>query len=164
MKTLFLIRHAKSSWDDASLSDFERPLNERGYRDAPIMAKVLKEKGFIPDLILSSPAHRAKTTAQFMIEGLHLSTDCLVLSTMIYEASFEHLFQIINGIDDQYNTVFLVGHNPSFTYLAENLGDSSIGNLPTCGIVGLNFELDSWKHVSSGLGTQFYFDYPKNHL
>ena len=163
MKELFVIRHAKSSWSNPSLTDFDRPLNDRGLHDAPMMAKVLKEEGIVPDQIVSSSANRAKSTAQYIANGLGIDESSLVFKREIYEASYSTLLDLINNFDDRYKRIFIFGHNPTFTYLAERLGGEYIGNLPTCGIVGLRFELDSWKMVSAGSGSQFYYDYPKRH-
>ena len=163
MKELFIIRHAKSSWEDASLADYDRPLNKRGLHDAPMMAQVLKEKRFELNLIISSTANRAKSTAQFIAHGIGLVHDQVEYKSEIYGASFRTMMNIINLVNDRYNRIALVGHNPTFTYLAERLGGESIGNLPTCGIVGLRFNFDSWKLVSEGTADQFYYDYPKMH-
>lgn len=163
MKTLFLIRHAKSSWADASLRDFDRPLNQRGLNDAPKMAKVLKREGHFPDQIISSPANRALTTAKFIADGIGYSKENIKEEEMIYGASVNEMMQLINGLNNDCQTVFLFGHNPTFTDLVEYLGDLEIGNLPTCGIVGFQFEVDSWQHLSGGMGIKIYEDYPKNH-
>lgn len=163
MKELFIIRHAKSSWDDSTLADFDRPLNKRGMHDAPMMAQILKQRNFIPDQIVSSAANRTKRTAQFIADGLGIGESEISFTREIYESSYTNMLQLINGIDRQLERVFIVGHNPTFTYLAERLGGEYIGNLPTCGVVGLKFELDSWRLVSEGTGQQFYYDYPKNH-
>jgi len=163
MKQLVIIRHAKSSWEDSSLKDFDRPLNDRGFHDAPLMAKVLKADQIVPDLTVSSPAKRALTTARFIAEGLDYPKDAIEEELSIYGASVEEMLQLINRLDDQHKTVFLFGHNPTFTALAEFLGDLNIGNLPTCGIVGLRFDLSDWQSVSGGTGTEFFYDYPKRH-
>ncbi len=162
MKELFIIRHAKSSWAHQGLSDHERPLNNRGEVDAPLMGSILKGHNFIPDLIVSSTANRAQTTAKIIAVEL-ACTELIELESKIYEASAEQLLTLINQFDDQYNRIFIVGHNPGFTYLAEQLTDEYFGNLPTCGIVGVRFEFESWSYVSAGTGVNFYYDFPKKH-
>jgi len=155
-KTLYIARHAKSSWDDMSLSDFDRPLNKRGKRDAPFMAELLKEKGIKPDLILSSPAKRAKKTAKHYHESLdgklHFDED-------IYEASTMTLFTLLQKAFTHYNNVMIVGHNPGFSALNDMLSDKSIYNIPTSGIVGIVFE----DEVAPHKGKQLFFEYPKKY-
>jgi phosphohistidine phosphatase len=163
VKELYLIRHAKSSWDYPQLKDFDRPLNERGEEDAPLMGKVLKENNILPQLILSSPAKRALNTAQIIAKALGYPSSKIEELHSIYHGEMATLMDLLNGIDNQYETVFVFGHNPTFTYLAEELGGEYIGNLPTCGVVGIRFEIDDWALLSKGLGTQIYYDYPKRH-
>ncbi len=155
-KTLYIARHAKSSWDDMSLSDFERPLNPRGKRDAPFMSNLLKEKGIAPDLILSSPAKRAKKTAKHYhkILGGELRFD-----KSIYEASTVNLYTLIKEAFQSVDSVMIVGHNPEFTALNDMLSDKSIFNIPTAGVVGIIFE----DPVSIHGGKQLFFEYPKKY-
>lgn len=162
MKELFVIRHAKSSWADAGLSDHDRPLNNRGIGDAPLMGSILRAKEYTPDLIISSTANRAQSTAKIIARELACEA-MLTYESAIYEASHMSLLQLVNKLDDQYNRVYLVGHNPGFTYLAEKLTDVYFGNIPTCGIVGIRFAFENWKLVSAGTGENFYYDFPKNH-
>lgn len=163
MKELYIIRHAKSSWDNPSLSDFDRPLNSRGERDAPLMGKVLADQKIIPDLIYSSTANRALTTAKTIADKLGVSNE-IVLRKDFYHASESQLLQQINSFDNKANRVFMFGHNPGFTYLAENLTTETFGSIPTCGVVGIRFPFDSWDFVSAETGDVIMYDYPKNHL
>jgi len=163
MKELFIIRHAKSSWEDESLSDYDRPLNERGKADAPLMGKVIKENGFLPDLIVSSSANRAISTAKEIAQQVGFPVDKILEDRKIYESTTDKVIEIINQLDDQYNRVFIFGHNPTFTHLIEELGGEYIGHVPTCGVAGIRFELDSWQMITANSGTQFYFDFPKRH-
>ncbi|MEQ8625674.1 MAG: histidine phosphatase family protein [Vicingaceae bacterium] len=163
MKELYIIRHAKSSWDDDSLSDYDRPLNERGKNDAPLMGKVIRENGFLPDLIISSSANRAISTAKAIAQEVEFPTDKIVEERKIYESSTDKVIEIINKINDQFNRVFIVGHNPTFTHLIEALGGEYIGHLPTCGLAAIRFEVASWQMITADSGTQFYFDFPKRH-
>ncbi len=165
MKTLYIIRHAKSSWKHPGLTDAERPLNERGKRDAPLMGKRLKERGVMPDAIISSPANRAITTAQIIAREIGFPIENIISDESIYESGFEGLLQLIHFIGNSYNQVFLFGHNPGFSWLANHLAtDFSVGNLPTCGIVCLEFEVDSWRKVSKNSGRCEFYDYPKMDL
>ncbi|WP_457599595.1 SixA phosphatase family protein, partial [Hydrogenimonas sp.] len=145
MRELFLVRHAKSSWDDPTLSDFERPLNERGKRDAPIMGEHLAKLGVHPDLILSSPAKRAKKSAKIFAEALGYDPERIEYLSSIYEASPQTLLYIVCQLPEKAKRVMLVGHNPSLTLLANQLGDIAIDNIPTAGVVGIAFDTGSWE-------------------
>lgn len=162
MKELYIVRHAKSSWSDPNAKDFDRVLNKRGLSDAPLMGKVLKKRQVVPDTILTSTAKRALLTAQIISKELSFNSD-LAMSPDLYHASSSSLMQQLNQVENTINVLMVVGHNPGLTYLAEELSLEHFGNLPTCGVVGIRFEFDSWKMVSGGTGTCFYYDYPKNH-
>ena len=155
-KTLYIARHAKSSWDDMSLSDFERPLNARGKRDAPFMANLLKEKGISPELILSSPAKRAKKTAKQYHETLGSE---LRFDEGIYEASLMSLLNLVQEALQNVDSLMIVGHNPGLTALNDMLSDKSIYNIPTSGVVGIVFEDEVTPHK----GKQLFFEYPKKY-
>jgi phosphohistidine phosphatase len=163
LKTLYLIRHAKSSWDNANQPDFERPLNQRGEHDAPIMAKFINEKNFKPDLLISSPATRAFSTAQIFATEFQYNTENILTDNRIYEAGIRELISVVREIDDSYQTVFLFGHNPGLTSLTNLLGDKYIPEMPTCAIVELRFEINKWKEIERHTGKIFLFDYPKKH-
>src|SRR4030066_387004 len=137
MKKLFLVRHAKSSWDYNELSDFERPLSKRGRRDAPFMAKLLSQQGVSPDLIVSSPANRAVATARYFCESFNYNFDDLFLEPKLYEASSEEILNVVQEIGDSFNNVMLFSHNPGLTDFASRLAEKSVDNIPTCGIVSL---------------------------
>ncbi|MFA6190829.1 MAG: histidine phosphatase family protein [Sulfurimonas sp.] len=159
MKKLYIIRHAKSSWEETSLSDFERPLNKRGRADAPFMGSKLKEKKVIPDLIFSSPALRAKTTAEIIAKKVEFKKE-IVFDENIYESSVSELHKIVSEIDDKNRVVFLFGHNPSLNMLAQNYLDFN-ENIPTCGVVEIEFDCDSWSEISAENARFVSFDYPK---
>jgi phosphohistidine phosphatase len=163
MKKLFIIRHAKSSWDQPELKDIDRPLNDRGEQDAPKMGEVLAER-YQFDQLISSPANRAHTTCKIIAGKMGYPEKEIKVDRAIYGAAVSGMISMINTFDNKWETVAIFGHNPTFTYLAEQLGNESIGNLPTCGVVGIEFEVDDWNAVGSGLGNTFYYDYPKNHL
>lgn len=162
MKTIYLVRHAKSSWKEAGLSDFERPLNKRGQHDAPFMAKLLAKKDEMPEVIVSSPALRALTTAKIFASEFNSDTQ-IVEEEKIYEAGLGNLIKIINNLQETFNTVMIFGHNPGLTYLANYLGDKSIDNIPTCGIVKITFDINSWQDISDGSGKIVFFEYPKKY-
>ncbi len=161
MKILSLVRHAKSSWSDSSATDFDRPLNGRGERDAPVMGGRLAEKDPPPDLLVASPAHRAATTAQIIAEELEYSDSEIRWEPAIYEAGLNDLMEIINGLNDDLTHVMLIGHNPGFTDLANHLANAHIDNVPTCGAVRIEFDVESWAQVDRLDGELVDFDYPK---
>jgi phosphohistidine phosphatase len=162
LKTLIIHRHAKSSWDDFSLSDFERPLNNRGEADAPDMGRRLKLQGIHIDHIISSPARRAIDTAHLVAAELHYPLSKIEQDQRIYHASVRTLLNVINQIDDKRRTAMIFGHNPGLTELIDYLTGSDIGNLPTSGQGIIDFDLDSWSEVSRSTGTLVHLDFPKN--
>jgi phosphohistidine phosphatase len=162
MKKLFLIRHAKSSWENLNLDDFDRPLNKRGEKDAPFMAEILKEKNIIPDLIISSPALRTKLTAEIIAEKIGF-IDKISFDKTIYEAPLCNLKKVVHNIDDSFNTIFFVGHNPGLCDLANFLCDIEIENIPTCAILEIDFDSKSWKDISKDNSTLISFESPKKY-
>ena len=164
MKTLYLIRHAKSSWEDDTLSDFHRPLNRRGKTDAPKMGRLFKEKGILPDTIISSPALRALTTAGILAGEMGFDTAAIVQEKRIYEAGVSTLMQIIREIDDGHDSAMLFGHNPGFTWLANDLGSEMIDNVPTLGAVTIHLAIDHWKETEASVGSLHAFDFPKKYF
>ena len=163
MKRLYLIRHAKSSWKDPNLQDFERPLNKRGKGDAPLMGQHLNSHQVRPDLIISSSAKRALKTARIIAKAIGFPKEQIVTDESIYEAGVSSLLQVIHHIDEAANQIMLFGHNPGLTMLAESLTNAVIENIPTCGIFCVDFDITSWKDVKAGTGTMVFFDYPKKH-
>lgn len=164
MKYLLLNRHAKSDWGNPQLNDFDRPLNSRGENDAPRMGKRLFERDPNIDLIISSPANRAITTAKLMAKELGYAVENIQQEPKIYEAQVSQLLKIINQIDNDYETVLMYGHNPGFTDLADYLTGSGILNIPTCGICKISFDFDDWAEVSAHTGKLVYFDFPKRDI
>lgn len=163
MKTLLLIRHAKSSWKDLNLNDFDRTLNTRGKADAPFMGKLLKEAGETPDLIVSSPAKRALATAKLIARELGYKTTGIQQNHMIYDATFQDLLELVYKLDDTHGVVAIVGHNPGLTLLSDYLTDYYIDNIPTCGIVKMVFDTSRWKEIIKGAGSMEYFKYPRKY-
>ncbi len=164
MKRLYLIRHAKSSWEDHLLSDYDRPLSDRGKRDAPKIGEVLKSKNVSPDLIISSTARRALKTSKIFSTILDYPIENIVEDSTIYEATTQNLLNIINRIDNKYNSVLLFGHNPAFTVLANLLGDKYVDNMPTSAVAELELTVDSWIDVGADSGKLVGFEYPKKYL
>jgi phosphohistidine phosphatase len=165
MKTLYLIRHAKSSWDDLDLADFERPLNERGEKDAPRMGKRLKEKNVSPDLMLSSPAKRALETCKVFAKTLGYAERKVKTDRRLYHADEDQLLNVIREIEDlndKDEVVMIFGHNPGLTEFANSLLDETLDNIPTCGVVSLKIRVKSWKEIKFGSGEMKFFDFPKN--
>ena len=144
MKKVYLVRHAKSSWENPSLRDIERPLNSRGLRDAPFMASLLKGHGVIPDRIISSPANRAFTTATYFAKESGIGDDEIDVRHDVYEAFPQTILSIIRSLDKSVSTVLLFGHNPTFTSLANMFTDDYIPNVPTCGIVEITTQTTDW--------------------
>ena len=164
MKTLYIIRHAKSSWDASNVDDFERPLNDRGKRDAPRMGKRLKEKEIHPELLLSSPAKRALSTAKKIAKVLNYAKDDIKTERNLYHADEETILSIIQGMKDKHNSVMIFSHNPGLTDFVNSLmtGEIDIDNIPTCGVVAFQLDVSSWKDVTWGSGKLLFFDYPKS--
>ena len=164
MKTLYIVRHAKSSWDASNVDDFERPLNDRGKRDAPRMGKRLKEKGITPDLMLSSPAKRAFSTSKRIAKVLNYPKDNIKTDRSLYHADEETMLVVIQSLKDKLESVMIFSHNPGLTDFVNTIMDGGveIDNVPTCGIVAFQFDVDSWKDVSWGKGKILFFDYPKS--
>ncbi len=163
MKTLYLCRHAKSSWADLGMSDFDRPLNERGKRNAPHMAKVFKERGEPVDAIVSSPANRARTTAGFFAKALAIGPDRYAEDRAIYHAERSRLMQVVQGLPAAYDRVILFGHNPGFSDLLEYLSGDGPRTMPTCGMARIDFALDDWELIGKHTGTLVWFDFPKRY-
>ena len=161
-KQLLLIRHGKSDWGNSSLSDFDRPLNPRGHSNAPEMARRILAKGQVPQLIVSSPALRAITTARYFSEVWEMPYENIQTESGIYEANKTALLQIVNALDNRYDRIAVFGHNPGFTEIANYLSNAEIYNLPTCGTVLIEFDTDDWAEVSRDSGKLIAFDYPKN--
>ena len=161
MKTLYMVRHAKSSWDDPRQDDFDRPLNERGVKDAPRMGKRLKEREITPDVVISSPAVRALSTAKLIVGVLHCPESLIHEDRSIYHAGSDSLLKAIREIDDQNEVAMIVGHNPGLTEFAKDLLGQDIDNIPTAGVVAGKLKIDSWKDAAMGCGKLLFFDFPR---
>ncbi|MBS1681327.1 MAG: histidine phosphatase family protein [Bacteroidetes bacterium] len=161
MKKLYLIRHAKSSWDN-NVEDFYRPLNERGMRDAPKMAELLKQRAVSPNRILTSPAVRALTTANIFATVLGFAPHQIETVAELYHASKATWLQVLRSLKDSSanDTIFIFGHNPGITDLTNVLLRTDI-DFPTCGVVSATLKIKSWSETTSNCGELNFFDYPK---
>lgn len=164
MKTLYLVRHAKSSWDDTKLDDFDRPLNRRGLRDAPFMGKLLAERGEIPEVILTSSASRAVATARHIAGAMGLPEGKLHARKEMYLAGPEGLVDVILELDDAVASAMLVGHNPGMTQLASRLCVLPADHLPTCAVAAIQFDAGEWRKAVLKKGELKFFETPKQHL
>lgn len=162
MKTLILVRHAKSSWSGVGLDDFDRPLNDRGKRDAPEMAKRLLNKNLHIDLLVSSPAKRAKKTATLFAQELNYDTDNIVFIDALYLAGSEDFLSAITACPDSASSVVVFSHNPGITEFANSLTDARIDDMPTCAAVGITIAADRWSDFEKSPKKFLFFDYPKS--
>lgn len=158
---LFLCRHAKSSWSEPGLADKERPLNERGKNDAPLMGNILKNKQEFPDLIISSPAKRALKTAKIIAEKLDYKTKNIEINKNLYMAGINEFIDVISHINKDHKNVMLFSHNYGITDFANYISNSDIQNIPTCGIVKISFVIKNWQEIQNTKGNLQYFIYPK---
>ena len=163
MKNLFLTRHAKSSWGNPGLADIDRPLNERGKKAAPFMGKLIVDKGEKPDLLISSPANRALSTAKAFGGAMGLVENDIIIDRTIYGAGAQQLFELVKNQDDLYKSIMLFGHNPTFTSFVNLLTGNNIMNVVTCGVIRIDFEFSSWTNIDFGSGRLVYYEYPKKY-
>ena len=161
-KKLLLARHAQAFDSEPGISDYDRELTGQGMKDSSRMGKFLSDHQLKPDLILSSAASRAKNTAIMMAEQLNYNTERIVLDEELYEASVRIFLKLINELDDQYEKVLMLGHNPTISHLAEYLTDSEVDNVRKAGIVIINFEIKSWAEVSKSVGHMEAYHHPDN--
>lgn len=159
MKRLFLLRHAKSSWDDPHLADFDRPLNTRGLRAAPLMGRFIRERKLRPDLVLCSPAERARHTAALLIEAAGLSVP-LRYDERIYEATAARLAEVVSQADEGAASLLLVGHNPGLEELLEFLTGET-RRMPTAALACLELDTDKWAKLAPRSGRLEWHVKPK---
>lgn len=161
MRSVLLVRHAKSSWDDSMMADFDRPLNERGKRDAPLMAKRLLDKNIAIDYILSSPARRARKTAAYFLKVYGFDDTRLAFHQPLYHPVYNAFIEAIGSVPDEFHHIALFSHNPGITDFANSLTDAvRIDNIPTCGVFGITLQIRHWKDFSSGKPEFWFFDAP----
>lgn len=160
-KILYLVRHAKSSWSDTSLDDRDRPLNQRGRKTAPKMGRRLAGLGHQPDLIVSSPARRAFSTAKKIAKELAFDKSKIVTDESLYFSGTGSMVNMLEKLDDRYQNVMIVGHNPAMTSLLNILSETTIHNMPTCAIAVLAFDMTSWSELDVTNGDLLVYDFPK---
>jgi len=161
MKTIYFLRHAKSSWKDAELSDIDRPLNKRGRENAPLIGRLMRKLKVKPQLIISSPSKRTMTTALIVADKIGYQEKNIKIDMDLYGANVAQVVQLIHHLDDTLKNVMLVGHNPSFTLIVDYFTGKPIDNLPTSGFVQINFDVKSWRDVKAKNGEMILFEYPK---
>lgn len=161
MKQLLIIRHAKSSWDFSNLNDFDRPLNERGHNDAPMMAKRLVQKNIAIDAFVSSTAKRAFTTAYYFANEYKLKEKDIIQVAELYHASSAVFFNVIQHFSNQHNAVAIFSHNPGITDFVNELTDARIADMPTCGIFAIQIHTNNWEEFETANKEFLFFDYPK---
>jgi phosphohistidine phosphatase len=161
MKTLYVIRHAKSSWDDPTLSDFDRPLNKRGLKDAPEMGKRLHKSPVAPDLLLSSPAERALATCTIIADEIGYAKIKIKTERNLYHADDAQILSTVQALDNKHSVVWIFGHNPGLTDFVNLIANAGIDNIPTSGVVACTLNISSWVEATSGKGVVTFFDYPK---
>ncbi len=161
MKELILIRHAKSSWADAGQTDFDRPLNDRGKRDAPLMAIRLLEKGIRVQHVYSSAARRALKTSKLMMEIWNLEPANMSVFPELYLAPPEDIGKILSHASDAFDSIALVAHNPGITEFVNTLTTNRLDELPTCGLVAIRLHTESWADWQTATKEWMFIDYPK---
>ena len=161
MKTLLLIRHAKSDWNDPSLDDFDRPLNERGKRDAPVMAARLADRKIKVDAFISSPARRAKKTASVFAKEFKVEKEDIILKAALYGAEAETFFEVMSMVDDKLDTIAIFSHNPGLTDFANELTNTRIDNIPTSAIFAVSINCKKWSDFKTAEKEFLFFDFPK---
>lgn len=163
MKTLYILRHAKSSWEFEELSDHDRPLNKRGRSDAPLIGQELAARGVKPDLVISSPAVRALSTATLVSKETAYDPDDILVDERIYGASKEDLLEVVQDAPAEADHVMLVGHNEALSEFANMVAPEHIERLPTAGVVAVAFDCKSWSDISSRNAKVLFYDSPKNY-
>jgi len=163
MKTLYLLRHAKSSWSEAGLDDRQRPLNKRGTGDAPVMGERLRARGESIDAVVSSPALRAQTTAELFTRGCSYAGPDIAIAPDLYFLGSGSIDGVILAQDDRWQALMLVFHNPDITQFANSIDYAfRIDNMPTCGLLRLSCDIEHWSDWSREHASVDYFDFPKN--
>ena len=161
MKSLLIIRHAKSSWEVATIDDFDRPLNDRGKKEAPMMAKRLLDKKVKIDAFISSPAKRAKKTARLFAKEFDYKEEDIIYKTELYNASENVFYKVIENIEDSVDRIAIFAHNPGVTDFANSLTEMQIDNLPTSGVFAVKIDTPNWADIKEAKKEFWFFDYPK---
>lgn len=162
MKELLLVRHAKSDWNDPSLADFDRPLNERGKREAPMMAKRLEEKKIKIDALVTSPAKRARQTCKHFAKELGFTKKDIVKDEKLYEAGEEDFYEVVESLENKWDSVAIFSHNPGITSFANSLTDTKVDDMTTSSIFAIKINSDKWSDFKTARKEFWFFDYPKS--
>ena len=150
MKQLLLVRHAESNLNYNNLKDFDRPLNNKGEKDAKIMAKQLIDLKFIPEYIISSGANRALTTSKIIAQNVNYPESDIEVNDNIYHSSYETVLEIVQNISDEYKKIMIVGHNPTFHFLSQILSGENVSKFPTCSMFCIEFDVEHWAQIDKG--------------
>jgi len=161
MKILILVRHAKSDWGNPGLDDFDRPLNDRGKKDAPVMARRLKDRKIKLDALITSPAKRAARTAKIFAEELNMNKKDIIFKDELYMAGEDSFYKVIENISNKLSNAAVFSHNNGITDFANLLTETRIDNMPTCGVFAIKILCDSWKDFRKAKKEFWFFDYPK---
>lgn len=161
MKSVILVRHAKSSWDDVGISDFDRPLNGRGKEDAPKMAKRLLERNISIDAFISSPAKRARKTAALFVKEFDSHKDEIILVPELYLPASDAFYEAIANAPSKAKTIAVFSHNPGITEFANELTHVRIDDMPTCSIFAVKADIKNWQDFKDADKQYWFFDYPK---
>lgn len=164
MKKLFIVRHAKSSWDFPDLDDFDRPLNKRGKKNAPEMGRRLAKRGIRPQLLIASPAKRAAATARRIAEEISFPKSEILKEPCFYHGTNQDVIEVLRRQKHEIESIMIFGHNPGWTELTNYLSGSKIYNIPTCGVAEIDFDVLSWKEIGAEKGNLIFLDYPKKLL
>jgi phosphohistidine phosphatase len=162
MKTVLLVRHAKSDWADPSLADIDRPLNDRGEKDAPAMAERLRERKIQIDAFISSPAKRARKTARAFAKAYKKEKKDIIIEPSLYEAGEDAFYKVIASAKDKHDTIALFSHNPGITGFANELTEARIDNIPTSGVFAVRVDCKKWEDFKEAKKEYWFFDFPKN--
>jgi phosphohistidine phosphatase len=162
MKTVLLIRHAKSSWENFTIPDFERPLNDRGKKDAPKMAERIYSRGIGIDTFISSPAKRAKKTAEIFAKKFEVKKDDIVFVPDLYHAGDKTYYEVIKNAPGKSKTIAIFSHNPGITDFANSLTTTHIDNMPTCSVFAVKADIKEWKEFETSPKEFYFFDFPKS--
>ncbi len=161
MKHIAIMRHAKSSWDDFSIADIDRPLNKRGKRDAPVMAEYLLKRGFIPESLIISSSERTRETARHFQEAYGITESNILIEKQLYLGSEYDFIETMYSLDDNTDNIMMFGHNPGLTHIANICSDKFIPNVPTSGILIIDMDINKWTDASWDMATLKDFYFPK---
>ena len=160
MKKLFFIRHSKAI-PNGSCNDFDRPLNEKGIANTHLMSDVLLKQKIKPQLVISSPAIRAVSTAIIMCNDLKFPLNQLILEPILYESTVQHYLNVIQKTNNTIETLFLFAHNPTITEVCNIFSNTSIEHVPTSGVVGLSIDIDDWEKINKTKSSLLVYDFPR---